>query len=477
LFEIIALSVLLAASQLPNSDAAWLEQARRAYQNAQFSEARRAAQNATELNPRASAAELILGLIDLRESNLEKAREHLSRVIELSPENVSAHYNLGVIDLLQKRPASALPHFAAVRRSNTADVPALVGILECQIALNDTVQVAETAKSLSSLIGTEAAMLSKVAGILVTGGHYGPAIPLLRRLRDAEPKSFEPAYNLSLAYFRTDKLREAASALAPWTGSQPNAQALNMLGAIYEKENRYGEAMRAFEQAAGLAPSNEDFRIDHASVLVETGHLNEAAAVFAGAVRDFPNSVRANLGLGSAYYLAGKYDLAARALLGAVRVRPDFPTLYALLGRTFESVPAMQDEIRRTFAAYLQRGPRDAEAYARYGEMLFAAGDSSEAKRNVMRALEIDPRLAEGHLQLGTMLQREGDLAGAAKSLERAVDLAPDQAAAHYRLATVYHKLGRTLDGQRELEQFQKLKVQEATRERELVVRAMSAGK
>jgi hypothetical protein len=41
----------------------------------------------------------------------------------------------------------------------------------------------------------------------------------------------------------------------------------------------------------------------------------------------------------------------------------------------------------------------------------------------------------------------------------------------------VYHKLGRTLDGQRELEQFQKLKVQEATRERELVVRAMSAGK
>jgi tetratricopeptide (TPR) repeat protein len=477
LFGIVAVSVLLAAAQAPNSGAAWLEQARVAYQKGQFAEARVAAQKALEGNSRAVDAELILGLLDVRQSKFSNAREHLARVIELSPGNASAHYNLGVIELLEKRPALALPHFTAVRRSSAADVPALLGILESHIALNDAPRVAETAHDLASLVANDPAMLNRVAGMLVGRGHYAPAIPVLERLRAEDPRSFERAYNLSLANFRTGQLKSAAGALEPWVGANPNAQALNLLGAIHEKAGRYPDAVRAFERATRLAPSNEDFRIDHASILVETGKLVEASAAFADAVRDFPKSLRARLGLGSAYYLAGKYDPAARSLLETVRLAPDSTAAYALLAKTFDAVPALQEEIRAAFEVYLKKQPRDADAYARYSEMLYVAGNRDEAKRQVMRALEINPQQGEAHLQLGDILQRDEDLTAAVKSLERAVALAPEYAAAHYRLGTAYQKLGRVVESRRELERFRQLKEQEANRDRELLMRAVAAAK
>src|SRR5439155_27314498 len=97
----------------------------------------------------------------------------------------------------------------------------------------------------------------------------------------------------------------------------------------------------------------------------------EAIVIFASGVRDFPNSWKMRLGLGCAYFLTGKYDEAAQALLQAIRIEPKVKLAYVFLGKVYESAESSQAAIRETFKAYLGQNPDDPWACYYYAHMLY----------------------------------------------------------------------------------------------------------
>jgi tetratricopeptide (TPR) repeat protein len=511
------LSALLAAAPQSQESAVWLQRAGAALQAGRLAEARNAAAMVLKRNPGSGDAEIVLGLADTQEANLASAEAHFRRAAKLSPANyrahaylgstllrqnrpaeargafqrvleldrgnTGAHYNLGLIGMLEQKPAAALPHFLAVHQADASDVPALIGMLECQLLLKQKQNAAASVRRLQALAPADSPILQKVAATLATHGEYAAAVPLFRDFHRKHPDDYDAAFNLGLALMQAGALDEALSVVQPLAGGSRKGEAANLLGTIHERRGDSAAAIQAFEEAVRLSPGSEDFRIDLGVALANSEQWDKASAVFQNAVRDFPNSVRARAGLGSAYYLRGAYEEAAAALLDAVRVDPSAALTYDLLGKLFESAASRQNEIKAIFQSYLATNPRHAAAYAYYGTMLFLTTPPEDPERiraaraYLQKALSQDSRLAHAHLQLGILAQEEGKLSEAARFLQRAVALDAAAAPPHYRLSLVYQKLGDGVRAKAELALFQRLKEREAVKEREAMLRSLSDGR
>ena len=174
------------------------------------------------------------------------------------------------------------------------------------------------------------------------------------------------------------------AAAAPFLRRAPGAAAANLLGTAEEKSGNLPAALKAFAEAARLEPGNEDYRVDHAAMLLTSGNVEGSVAAFRAAAQEFPKSARLRLGLGSALYLAGQHEAAAAALLEAVRIEPG-ARAFDLLGKAYESAGDLQRQIHTEFEKYLATSPRDASAYAHYGAILQNSGGDPGTRKTGVR--------------------------------------------------------------------------------------------
>jgi tetratricopeptide (TPR) repeat protein len=439
-----------------------------------FAEAERHFLKAVALEPANYQAHAYLGSTYLQEKRFLEASRSFEKVLALKPGNAAANYNLGVVALEEGSATEALRRFEIVLDTNHSDVPALTGVLTSELLLHKTAAARRTADQLQQLLEDADPRLLQIAALLAEHGDAATAIPVLERVRRTGPQSWDVNYNLAVAYFQTARYDRAADVLRPFTGTDGNAEAFNLLGAIQEKRGRAAEAEHAFAEATAREPSNQDYRFDYGNSLVQHGYFASAVTVFRAGVADFPNSWKLKMGLGSAYYLSGNYEEAARALLEAVRLKPDSTAGWNLLGEAYESAPSLQREIEAAFASYLETVPRDPGAYYHYGAILYqraqadGQNDYLQAVHCVNEALRLKPDFAEAHFELGLITLSEGKTEQSIASLQKAVSLEPGFAAAHYRLGLAYKKAGNATAAHEELSRFKTLKEDERRRGRVL---------
>src|SRR5438034_98349 len=278
--------------------------------------------------------------------------------------------------------------------------------------------------------------------------------------------SFEPrnprthAY-LGSTYLQEKRLDAAARSFGKVLELDPgNSAARYNLGLVALAADRPGEALRHFEHVLEAHPRDAE----------------AALRAFQQGVQEFPKSWKMRLGLGSALYLAGKYEEAARALLEAARIEPSAAPAYYLLGHAYESASSRQKEILAAFQAYLSKKPNDAWAYYHYGYMLYLLSQNEGqdtvalAKANVRKALDLNPSFPEALLQLGVMADSDEE---GIQLFERAVRLNPKLALAHYRLGLAYQRLGNAEKAKEEVDLFRKLKAEDVEAQRRSVLESL----
>ncbi|HSB15568.1 MAG TPA: tetratricopeptide repeat protein [Bryobacteraceae bacterium] len=502
---------LLQASAPSREERQWLLEAQQRFQNRQWDEARNAALKALEANPKSGDAETVLGLVETMRSRFQEAERHFrnaaalqpanprvhaylgstylqqqrlpeagkafERVLQLDPGNSAAHYNLGLIGLAGGNAAAALAHFDHVRNADAKDIPALIGALECQLLLKRAAEARQSADRLQKLLDARDPRLFQTATLLAVHGEYPSAIPILERIREVLPDSADVHYNLALAYHRSGQHDKAADSLKPLLATRGRAETYSLLASIEESRNHPQEALRAFRRAAELEPGSEEFRFDHATALLRYEYPEAAGVEFERALRDFPNSWKIRLGLGGHYYLQGKYEDASRILLDAVRIEPNAPLAYHLLGLSYESAGSRQPEILRVLERYVDGKPADAWAYYHYGTILYTQSQAQRqdpperAKMSLRRALELNPDFPEALLQLGTMAESDEE---SVPFYERAIKLKPDLALAHYRLGLAYQRMGEGEKAKTELALFRKLRAENEEAEKRRVLETLT---
>jgi len=321
----------------------------------------------------------------------------------------------------------------------------------------------------------------RLGKLLVAGGKASQALTYLERASQLEPGNYENAYLLALAYADAGQYQRAranAQALLKVQekpGQKDEAELHHLLGDIEEKSGNPLEAVRQYQKAAELDPS-EPYFFDWGSELLLHRAVEPAIEVFNKGNRLFPHSARMLVALGVAWYSNGSYDQAAQRLCEASDLNPDDPKAYLFLGK-IQSVETTQSECStERLARFAKLQPENALANYYYAVNLWKrrkgpndAESLAQVESLLTKAVALDSRLGIGYLQLGVLYSERGDFPRAVMSYQEAIKVNPELEAAHYRLAQVYKRTGDKVGAEQELQlynQISKKKDEAVERER-----------
>ena len=309
--------------------------------------------------------------------------------------------------------------------------------------------------------------------LLVDEGRAKDALFYLERASLLKPDHYDNRYELALARANTadyERARADVQALLTSAGrsGEQNAEAHHLMGDICEKLNDPLEAVREYQHAAELNPS-EPYLFDWGSELLLHNAAEPALEVFTKGNRLFPSSARLLAGLGASWYALGSYDHAVQRLCEASDLNPDDPNPYLFMGKLQAAESAPSEAVLERLKRFLRLQPTNALANYYYAVSLWKRRQSPEDNQNfaevkslLERAIQLDPALGLAHLQLGILYSEQKQLSNAIAAYQGAVEATPDLEQAHYRLAQAYRQAGETSKAQAELQLYERISKQKA---------------
>jgi tetratricopeptide (TPR) repeat protein len=124
-----------------------------------------------------------------------------------------------------------------------------------------------------------------------------------------------------------------------------------------------------------------------------------------------PDQARQELSKGEEALSAKNPDEGIKHFEKAIKIYPDYPQAYRLLGE-----------------AYLQKQ------------------DWQQAESALKHSIELEPKLSASYLDLGTLYDQNKDYPAAETALKKCLEISPDSPAAQYELAKTYFATGRWQD-------------------------------
>ena len=303
----------------------------------------------------------------------------------------------------------------------------------------------------------------RLAAFYLQQGKLPAAVPHLERAQELDPSHYANGYNLALALTETGRLDDARAQVRRMLAAKDVGELHNLLGDIEERAGNRTAAAVEYQRAAHMDP-NEEHLFDWGNNLLQLKAFEPAVDVFTAAVARHPRSARLHVGLGIARYSRGEYGEAVTAFCDAADLAPLDPRPYQFLGEMYGVSPAVNGEITKRLARFVQAQPRNALAHFHYAMGLWKGGPSALQPRELQqieallrRAVMLDPTLAKGFLQLGILLADQQRYAESIQVLHRATRLQPDLSQAHYRLGQLYQRTGQKHLAAKELEIFRQL--------------------
>ncbi len=197
-------------------------------------------------------------------------------------------------------------------------------------------------------------------------------------------------------------------------------------GSILLQQKRYPEALKRFEHAAALTPTNTTVHNMTGLCHLQMGNLDEAIAAFDRALGLTPSFTDARNNRGSAYLAEGKYQLAEVDFL-AVLADTTYPhrwEAYYNLGMAQLQqgrLAAAEESLRRAAFAPVPVYP----AFLRLSEIALRQGRPDAAVALLEEARIKFPDRGEAALDLGRLLVQLGRPAEAREHLQAVVDANP----------------------------------------------------
>jgi tetratricopeptide (TPR) repeat protein len=320
----------------------------------------------------------------------------------------------------------------------------------------------------------------RLGELLVTDGKAREALPYLERASRLNPGDFENAYELALACARIGEYEHAGRNVRTLLArqdrtQQDQARLHHLLGDVEEKLGNPLEAVREYQHAAELDPSEPNF-FDWGSELLMHRAAEPAVEVFARGNRLFPRSVRMLVGLGVSWYARGSYEQAIQRLCEASDLNPDDPGPYLFLGKIQGAEKAQPDALTGKLKRFAALQPENAMANYYYAISLWKGRKGPEDTEKLAqvqslleKAVHLDPKLGPGYLQLGILYSERKDFSKAVSAYQQTIEVNPSLEEAHYRLAQAYRQTGQKLKAQEELQvydQISKRKAEDTERER-----------
>lgn len=221
-----------------------------------------------------------------------------------------------------------------------------------------------------------------------------------------------------------------------------HADALNLLGLIFLRAGRHGDAAEAIGEAIRINGAQPFFHANLGLALKALGRLDEALVAYGTAIRLKPDFAEAYSGLGNALIALRRPDDAVAFYATAIQIKPDYPEAYSNMGCALMDLGRLE-EAAAAHASALRVRPDYAEAHSNLGNALTELGRFDEAISAYGAAIRIRPDFAEAHYNLGNALKKLDRRDEAVSAYGAAIRAKPDHARAYSNLGCVLTDLGR----------------------------------
>ena len=275
--------------------------------------------------------------------------------------------------------------------------------------------------------------------------------------------------SLNKSDVEVEKLRVAKSVGDP---NGDSAEVHEMRGDIAESEGRSLEAVREYQRAAEMEPSESNLFAWGAELLLHRA-FDPASEVFTKAHQLFPGSARVLVGLGVTSYARGRTQEVARQLAAACDLNPTDAMPYLFLGKLQAAEKTEPEGWTERLKRFTEIAPQNPLAHYYYAVALTKGASGVEQDKaiesSLMKAIAIDSHPGEAYLQLGILYAKQKDFPKAISAYHKAIEFMAMPDEAHFRLAEAYRLTGERTKALDEIvlyEQISKQKTQENERER-----------
>ncbi len=246
----------------------------------------------------------------------------------------------------------------------------------------------------------------------------------------------------AVAAIEAGRLDEAAKTLQANRQALKTPVGLNILGDIRLRQGNPRDALKAFDAAVKLAPSQPEAHSNRSVALQETGRLTEALAAADRALHYRPDHATAHFNRGNILKDLGRPDEALAAYDRALQANPDLAEAHLNRG-TLLSDKGRLDEALADFRR--AQGVTPAMVAAHLGEAGAhrALGHKREALAAVDAALAIEPANAEALVFKARYLIALERYPAALAAADRLLESEPENVAALSARASALRKLKR----------------------------------
>ena len=291
----------------------------------------------------------------------------------------------------------------------------------------------------------------------------GDAIAYLKQAYKINPADYSNAHDLALAFYAAGDDSQAREHVQEMLKRQDKAELHRLLGEIDERMNDPLSAVREYELAVRLDPSEPNYFAWGKELLYHRA-IGPAVQVFTQSSRSHPQSARLLMGLAATLFARGSNAEAVRILGEASELDPAAPGPYLFAGKMERAGRAPIPGAEEMQARFLRIHPDN--AFANYYCALsfwkrdrLSHSDAPTARVDSLlpRAIQLDPKLAEAYLQLGILYADGQRFPEAISAFQQAIAARPGLEEAHYRLAEAYTRSGDESKAHQEFQVYEQV--------------------
>jgi tetratricopeptide (TPR) repeat protein len=325
-----------------------------------LADARTQLESALEFAPQAAPAHYLLAQVYRKQGLVDKAKAEEEKYTALSgthsaPEDPLAEAR-SLLDLGRPADAEKVVRRYLQTHRNSADGYYLLGyvLFKEQKAKESLAAYTQGAKYRRP----NAYDLEVVGADYVLLGDYASADKWFSKSVEWEPGNRQALYYLGRAKYNENRFEEAIDAFQRCLKLDPrDVKAEDNLGLSYQGLGRNEEAAAAFRQAidwqAGSALKDPGPYINLGALLIETGKPEEALPLLLQAKAIASRDVKARRELGKAYMALNRLDDAKPELVRAVELAPESAPAHFVLGQLYRKL-GMVDKAKVEFSRYAE---------------------------------------------------------------------------------------------------------------------------
>jgi tetratricopeptide (TPR) repeat protein len=223
-----------------------------------------------------------------------------------------------------------------------------------------------------------------------------------------------------------------------------NMEAMIEMAGLYHKIRNQKLAMQVLtdvkDMLAGLEQPDKKlifrYRYIQAVVLIQNGDRESGHSILSELIGQEKTFVPGYAALASSYLSTGKYQIAKFIVERALDRGAEDPSLYNLLGVTYERQRSFI-QAREYYNKAIAQNDAFAPALVNRANIYLKTKEYRLAETDLKKAIEVDPLNVDAMISLAVVLRQTGRSSLAKNHLSRVLDIVPDSAEARFNLAIV----------------------------------------